>query len=77
MLTEAEVVLIQFERSWWLRPGPKDQSIEFDLGLTAAAYYEQLLGIVFRPEAYAHDPLTVLRVRSMIETQAIDSEVAS
>lgn len=77
MLSEAEVVLIDFERSWWLRPGPKDQSIEFDLGLSSAVYYDRLLGVVTRPEAYAHDPLTILRVRSMIEPAPLDAEVAS
>jgi hypothetical protein len=68
MLTAEETAVLEFERSWWLQPGPKDQAIEFILGLTAAAYYEALLTLVDRPEAMRHDPLTVKRVLSSIET---------
>ena len=67
MLSTEERAVLDFEGSWWLQPGPKDQAIEFSLGLTAAGYYEALLALIDRPEAMNHDPLTVKRVRSMIE----------
>jgi len=67
MLSTEERALLDFEGSWWLEPGPKDRAIEFSLGLTAAVYYEALLALVERPEAMRHDPLTVKRVRSLIE----------
>ncbi len=66
MLSTEEEAVLEFESSWWLEPGPKDQAIEFSLGLTAAGYYEALLALVDRPEAMRHDPLTVKRVLSMI-----------
>jgi len=67
MLSTEERAVLDFEGSWWLEPGPKDQAIEFGLGLTAADYYETLLALISRPEAMEHDPLTVKRVRSQIE----------
>lgn len=67
MLTTEERAVLDFEGSWWLEPGPKDQAIEFSLGLTAADYYDELLALIERPEAMQHDPLTVRRARSLIE----------
>ena len=46
MLSTEEKAVLEFESSWWLQPGPKDQAIEFSLGLTAAGYYEALLALV-------------------------------
>jgi hypothetical protein len=67
MLSIEELAVLDFEGSWWLQPGPKDQAIEFSLGLTAAAYYEALLALIDRPEAFQHAPLIVKRVRSLID----------
>jgi hypothetical protein len=69
MLSAEEAAVLEFESSWWLQPGPKDEAIEFILGLTAAGYYEALLTLAERPEAMRHDPLTVKRVLSMIEAR--------
>lgn len=68
MLSIEERAVLDFEGSWWLEPGPKDQAIEFSLGLAAADYYEVLLALIERPEAMQHDPLTVKRVLSLIQT---------
>ena len=68
MLSIEEKAVLEFESSWWLQAGPKDQAIEFSLGLTAAGYYEALLELVERAEAMRLDPLTVKRVLSLIET---------
>jgi hypothetical protein len=69
MLNAEERAVLDFESSWWLEPGPKDQAIEFSLGLTAAVYYEALLSLIGRAEAMEHRPLTVKRVLSLIEVQ--------
>jgi len=76
MLTADQHVILEFERGFWLRPGPKDQSIEFDLGLAAAVYYELLLEILEDPDAYSEDPLTVSRLRAMIDTPFRDARAA-
>lgn len=67
MLTEEERAILDFERAAWREPGPKDQAIEMSLGLTAAAYYEQLRSVVAKASALAYDPLTAKRVLAIIE----------
>ena len=67
MLDDGDRSILEFERGWWLEPGPKDQAIEQGLGLTAGAYYEHLIRIIGLPEASRFDPLTVARVKAMIE----------
>jgi hypothetical protein len=67
MLNDKDRSILEFERGWWLEPGPKDQAIELGLGLPASAYYEHLIRIVGLPEAARFDPLTVARVNAMIE----------
>lgn len=67
MLSSDDRAILDFERSWWLEAGPKDQAIEWKLGLPAADYYTALLRIVSDASAFAYDPLTVKRVLSLIE----------
>jgi hypothetical protein len=67
MLSSEDRAILDFERSWWREPGPKDQAIEFSLGLTAFAYYERLRDLVLALPGADYDPLTVRRVRRMIE----------
>lgn len=66
MLTADERAVLDFEASWWRQPGPKDQAIEFVLGLPAAEYYEILLALIPRADAVAYDPLTVRRLEACI-----------
>lgn len=68
MLSCEERAILDFERGWWVESGPKDVAIEMRLGLSSAAYYERLLDLVADPEAMGYDPLTVRRVRSVIES---------
>ena len=67
MLNSNDRAILDFERGWWLEPGPKDQAIEWSLGLSSLVYYENLRRIVFDGAASRYDPLTVKRVRSLIE----------
>ncbi len=62
VLTKLDKAILDFERVWWVEGGPKDLAIEFDLGLTAAAYYQRLRRLATEPAALAYDPLTVKRV---------------
>lgn len=75
MFNEEDRAILDFERSWWREPGPKDQAIEMVLGLSASDYYERLLLIVGRHSALAYDPLTVKRVLTLIERNS-PSELA-
>jgi hypothetical protein len=67
MLSAEDRSILEFEGSWWHEPGPKDEAIEHRLGLSSAAYYERLIEIVSSAEAKHVDPLTVVRVRAIIE----------
>ena len=62
-LTEREMAVLDLERSWWQQPGSKEQAIRERLGLSATRYYRLLASIVETPDALAHDPLVVRRVR--------------
>ena len=75
MLSAEDRAILDFERGWWLEPGPKDQAIEMSLGLTSSAYYRRLRRLVMRGAALAYDPLTTKRVLSLIEGP-IGSEIA-
>jgi hypothetical protein len=62
-LSDRDRAILDFERGWWTRPGPKEAAIRAELGVSATRYYEILRTLVDRPEAFEYDPLTVTRVR--------------
>ncbi len=55
--------ILDFERSWWLEPGPKAGGIRARFGMSAARYYQLLNRLVDSPDALAHDPMLVKRLR--------------
>jgi hypothetical protein len=56
--------LLDFEREWPLRDdGSKEAAIRAALGISKQRYHELLQRLADLPEAYAYDPLTVLRLR--------------
>lgn len=67
MLDDMDRAVLDYERGWANQAGPKDRSIEMDLGLTAEAYYSRLRGLIFDSRAMTYDPLTVLRLRRIID----------
>jgi len=70
MFTAEDHSLLDFESRSWLEEGPKDRQIEFELGLTSAAYYDRLLELIHDPDAYRADPFTIRRLSRMIEPAA-------
>jgi hypothetical protein len=64
-LTDREQAILDFERGWWLLDGPKDVLIKAHLGLSASRYYQLLNELLEQPEAMAHDPLVVRRLRRL------------
>ena len=62
-LTDRDRAILDFERSWWTRPGPKEVAIREQLDLSATAYYTALGRLLESPEADAYDPLVVRRLR--------------
>ena len=75
MLSSGDKAILDFERGFWLEPGPKDRAIEMALGLTAAAYYDRLRALLGQSAALAYDPLTVKRVSLLID-KSLETELA-
>ena len=71
MLTTTDRQIIDFERCWWLLPGPKDRTISDVLGLDPAAYYARLRTLIDSTEADHYDPLTVRRLRKWVGSGAV------
>ncbi|MFZ0494051.1 MAG: DUF3263 domain-containing protein [Acidimicrobiia bacterium] len=63
MLSQRDKMVLDFERSWWMLPGPKDRTIREHLGIGAGVYYRALRRLVDDPEAADYDPLTIRRLR--------------
>ncbi len=65
MVSKRDRQVLDFEGSWWLYPGPKDQAIRDYLEMSATRYYQVLRRIIDEKGAFDHDPLTILRLRRM------------
>ncbi len=68
-LTERERELLAFERQWWRYAGAKEQAIREAFDLSATRYYQLLSELIDRPEALAHDPMLVKRLRRLRESR--------
>lgn len=64
-LSERDADVLDFERNWWKHAGPKEQGIRERFEMSATRYYQILNNLIDQPEALAHDPLLVKRLRRM------------
>jgi hypothetical protein len=64
-LDDRSRAILDFERGWWQRRGPKERGIRDRLGLSAARYYQLLNRLIDSPEALRHDPMLVKRLRRL------------
>jgi hypothetical protein len=62
-LTERDRAILDFERSWWSEPGPKELAIRERFELSATRYYALLKDLLEDPAAMDYDPLVVRRLR--------------
>ena len=62
-LTELEMRILAFERSWWQSPGAKEREILEAFGMSPTRYYQLLNELIDRPEAARFDPALVARLR--------------
>jgi hypothetical protein len=62
-LTELEMRILAFERSWWRSPGAKEREILDVFGLPPTRYYQLLNELIDRPAAAQFDPVLVARLR--------------
>ncbi|GBD84149.1 hypothetical protein BMS3Abin02_00537 [bacterium BMS3Abin02] len=70
MLSQRDKMVLDFERSWWMLPGPKDRAVREYLGVSAGSYYRILRRLVDEPEALDYDPMTIRRLQRLKATRA-------
>jgi hypothetical protein len=64
-LSERDRAILDFERTWWSEPGPKESGIRVRFDLSPARYYRVLAGLLESTEAVDYDPLVVRRLRRL------------
>ena len=64
-LGERERSILDFERSWWQTPGPKETAIRAQFGLSTTRYYQLLNDLLDDDQALTYDPLVVRRLRRL------------
>ena len=64
-LSERDKAILDFERTWWTQPGPKELAIRDRFELSATRYYEVLNGLLESSDAMTYDPLVVRRLRRL------------
>ncbi|SEJ38369.1 DUF3263 domain-containing protein [Demequina mangrovi] len=65
VLDERAVAILALERRFWRYAGAKEDAVRESLGLSATQYYQVLNSLIDSPEALAHDPVLVQRLRRM------------
>jgi len=71
-LSELEVKMLEFERSWWRHAGVKESSIKELFNLTPPAYYQLLNNLIDREDALMAEPILVKRLRRLRESRTED-----
>jgi hypothetical protein len=64
-LSERDRDILDFERQWWKYAGAKEQAVREKFDMSSTRYYLVLNALIDRPEALAHDPLLVRRLRRL------------
>jgi len=62
-LTERERAMLAFERRWWRYGATRASAARERFGLDAGEYGGIITALLDRPEALAHDPVLVRRLR--------------
>jgi hypothetical protein len=62
-LSERDRAILDFERSWWTSPGPKEVAVRAQLRLSPTRYRQLLAVLIDSADAEAYDPLVIRRLR--------------
>jgi Protein of unknown function (DUF3263) len=68
-LTDLELRILEFERSWWRYAGAKESAIKELFDLTPPAYYQALNNLIDRDDALLAQPMLVKRLRRLREAR--------
>jgi hypothetical protein len=69
-LDELALHMLDFERRWASRVGPKDAAIRAEFSIPAARYYQMLYALIDSPVALRSDPLLVRRLQRLRDARA-------
>jgi hypothetical protein len=64
-LSQRDVEMLDFERSWWKHAGVKEQAIKDRFDMSATRYYQLLNDLLEQPEAMDYDPILVKRLKRL------------
>ena len=68
-LSDLEVRILDFERSWWRYAEAKESAIKELFDLSAPRYYQLLNDLIDREEALVASPMLVKRLRRLREAR--------
>jgi hypothetical protein len=68
-LESHEKEILAFERQWWKYAGAKEQAVRELFDMSPTRYYQVLNTLIDRPEALAHDPMLIKRLRRMRQSR--------
>ncbi len=64
-LSDLEVRILEFERSWWRYAGAKESAIKEFFDMSAPRYYQLLNDLIDREDALLASPMLVKRLRRL------------
>ncbi len=64
-LSDLEVRILDFERSWWRYAGAKESAIKELFDMSAPRYYQLLNDLIDREDALLASPMLVKRLRRL------------
>jgi hypothetical protein len=64
-LSDRDVAILDFERSWWKHAGVKEQAIKEHFDMSATRYYQVLNELIEDPRAAIYDPILVKRLKRL------------
>jgi hypothetical protein len=64
-LSDLEVRILEFERSWWRYAGAKESAVRELFDMSAPRYYQLLNDLIDREDALLASPMLVKRLRRL------------
>jgi hypothetical protein len=64
-LTQRDLDILDFERTWWKHAGVKEQAIKDRFDMSATRYYQLLNELLEEPAALEYDPILVKRLKRL------------
>jgi hypothetical protein len=66
-LTDLDADVLAFERQWFKAAGSKEAAIRDRFGWSTTRHHQVVVQLLDHPAALEHDPVTVNRLRRLVE----------